>query len=143
MMDLHACYARVFWSCDPALKKHLSLAPFVVVFVKRLCCKNSIISMIMLHLYIRLLPLPLLKYFLFYGGFTCSKRNLIIHPNNTSSGIIEDGASIKVSIMASPTKIRWHPTRCFHYKLVSGKKISGLVLVSIQNTFLLGDSLMS
>ena len=85
----------------------------------------------------------LLKYLLSRDGFTYSKQNLVLRPNYTSSNIIEDGSSMKAAIRSFPNKTRQYPTRCFHDKLVSCYRISGLVLVSRQKTFLIGDILLS
>ena len=44
-------------------RKTLILTTFVAVFAKLICRKKSVISMIMIHLYIILIPYPLLKFF--------------------------------------------------------------------------------
>ena len=112
-------------------------------FWKNICLKNSIITMIMMHICSNLLPYPLLETLFTHGGLIWYKRNLVLCLNNTSSSIIEDIASIRAAIRSFPVKTRRQRTRCFYNKLVSGHKISGPVLVSRQNTLLLGDRLMS
>ena len=55
-------WKRVLMLCS-STRKTLILTTFVSVFAKLICRKKSVISMIIIHLYIRLIPYPLLKFF--------------------------------------------------------------------------------
>ena len=101
-------YCTLFSSVQmlcPRTRKTVRLTPFVEFFEKHVWRKNFIISMIMMHLYSRLIPHPYLIFLISHNGFTCSKKSLVLHPNNT--------------IRYFPTKTRLQPTRCFLDKLIS------------------------
>ena len=84
--------------------KKIEIDSFFTVFAKHIFRKNSIITMIMLHLYSSLPPFPILKLLFAYDSFTCSNINLFLRPNNTSSFIIKYGVYIKAAIGSFPTK---------------------------------------
>ena len=103
-------------------RKTLIFTPFGTVFAKHIFCNNTIITMIMLYLYISLIPYLLLKLLFYIDGFTCSKKNMVLHPNNTNSAIAEYGALEKADIKSSPAKTRWQPAR-FFMKIWSADRI--------------------
>jgi len=57
----------------------------------------------MLDLNHSLLIKPLLERFLGKNGFTSSKRNLILNPNNPSGGVVEDGSTMVPVIISLST----------------------------------------
>jgi hypothetical protein len=102
------------------------ISTLIMIFLRR---EYTITTIIVFDFGITHVPKPLLKSSLVHHRLICPKRNLILNPNETRCNVIIYRTTLKAPVGKFLAITLRRSTRSPAYKLISGHKISHLILV--------------